>query len=146
MFGPITIPFDAKVLFNAVKLKPGVSMEDVEIAMGEMCNVVKGNYGGDKGGFIAGQVLRFSGFVSNEGSIRPSGSADHDIAIVTYWRSFEEHERSHANELFHVKFAALAQIVQRQPMRKQRPSSLRLGVSAWAFPTIGQTPTSLTTR
>ncbi|MEQ1772664.1 MAG: hypothetical protein ABL891_02670 [Burkholderiales bacterium] len=109
MFGPITIPFDAKVLVNTVKLKPGVSVEDVEIALGEMCNVVKGNYGGGKGGFIAGQVLRFSGFISDEGSLSNSPNTDHDIAIVTYWRSFEEHERSHADELFHAKFSALAE-------------------------------------
>ena len=27
MFGPIEIPFGAKMLFNTVRLKPGVSME-----------------------------------------------------------------------------------------------------------------------
>jgi len=110
MFGPISIPFDVKVLFNTIKLKSGISMEDVEIAMGEMCDVVKGNYGGAKGGFIAGQVLKFSGFVSDEGSISPSRDADHDLAIVTYWRSFEEHERSHADQMFHAKFSALAEM------------------------------------
>ncbi len=109
MFGPISIPFDAKVLFNTIKLKPGVAIEDVEIAMGEMCNVVKGNYGGEKGGFIAGQVLKFSGFISNEGSLSSGRNTDHDIAIVTYWRSFEDHERSHADELFHAKFSVLAE-------------------------------------
>jgi len=36
MFTPITIPFGAKMLFNTVKLKPGVQMEDVEMALGEM--------------------------------------------------------------------------------------------------------------
>lgn len=29
-----------KMLFNEVKLKPGVFMEQVEMALGEMCNVV----------------------------------------------------------------------------------------------------------
>ena len=57
MFGPITIPFGAKMLFNTVKLKPGVSFDQVEMAVGEMCMVVKEKYGGDKGGFIAGQVF-----------------------------------------------------------------------------------------
>lgn len=64
MFGPITLPFGAKMLFNTVKLKPGVTFEDVELAVGELCSVVKGTYGGDKGGFLAGQVFKFSGFVS----------------------------------------------------------------------------------
>ena len=63
MFGPITIPFGAKKLFNTVTLKPGVTFEDVEMAVGELCTVVKGTYGGDKGGVIAGQVFKFSGFI-----------------------------------------------------------------------------------
>lgn len=54
MFEPITIPFGAKILFNTVSLKPGVQLEEVEMALGEMCNVVKETYGGDKGGFIQG--------------------------------------------------------------------------------------------
>ena len=109
MFTPITIPFGAKLLFNTLKLKPGASMDDVELALGEMCNVVKDTYGGDKGGFIAGQVFRFSGFVSDEGSLSDSRAADDHLAIVTYWRSYEEHEKSHADATFKDKFAALAQ-------------------------------------
>jgi len=108
MFEPITLPFGAKMLLNTVKLKPGVTFDDVELAVGEMCNVVKETYGGDKGGFLAGQVFRFSGFVSDEGSIGGPGPADEHYAIVTYWRSFEEHERSHADQTFHSKFEALA--------------------------------------
>ena len=110
MFGPITIPFGAKLLFNTVKLAPGVTIDDVEVALAEMCDVVKQAYGGDRGGFIAGQVFRFSGFLSAEGSLGSSGtSADHDLVIATYWRSFEQHERSHADAVFRDKFGALAQ-------------------------------------
>jgi len=108
MFHPITLPFGAKMLFNTVKLKPGVSFDEVELAVGEMCNVVKETYGGEKGGFIAGQVFKFSGFVSDEGSLDPVRTAEDHYAIVTYWRSFEAHERSHADEVFNNKFAALA--------------------------------------
>ncbi len=107
MFGPITIPFGCKMLFNTVKLKPGVTFDDVEVAVAEMCSVVKETYGGDKGGFIAGQVMRLSGFVSDEGSLGSVEGSDHDLVIVTYWRSFEEHERSHADHVFREKFAAL---------------------------------------
>jgi len=110
MFDPITLPFGAKMLFNTVKLKPGVKFEDVELAVGEMCNVVKETYGGDKGGFIAGQVFKFSGFVSKEGSLDASRGADEHYVIVTYWRSFEEHERSHADAAFSNKFEALAEM------------------------------------
>ncbi len=107
MFAAITVPFGAKILFNVVKLKPGVDFDEVELALGEMCNVVKNTYGGDKGGFIAGQVLKFSGFVSDEGSLNASRTADEHIAIVTYWRSFEEHEKSHADAAFKEKFSAV---------------------------------------
>ena len=108
MFGPITLPFGAKMLFNTVKLKPGVSFDQVEMAVGELCSVVKETYGGDKGGFIAGQVFKFSGFVSESGSLTESRATDDHYVIVTYWRSFEEHEKSHADEAFNNKFAALA--------------------------------------
>ncbi|BCK87957.1 hypothetical protein MIZ01_1754 [Sideroxyarcus emersonii] len=110
MYSPVTIPFGAKMLFNTVTIKPGVAFEDVELALAEMCNVVKDTYGGDKGGFIAGQVYEFSGFVSDEGSLSDSRSAEKHIAIVTYWKSFEEHERSHADKAFKDKFAALARL------------------------------------
>lgn len=107
MFGPITIPYGAKMLFNTVTLKPGVTFEDIELAVGELCSVVKETYGGVRGGFLAGQVFKFSGFVSEQGSLSTSPAADEHYVIVTYWRSFDDHERSHANEVFLKKFAAL---------------------------------------
>lgn len=110
MFSPVTIPFGAKMLFNTATIKPGVAFEDVELALAEMCNVVKEAYGDDKGGFIAGQVFAFSGFVSDEGSLSDSKVAEKHIAIVTYWKSFEQHERSHADKIFREKFAALAEL------------------------------------
>jgi hypothetical protein len=110
MFDPITLPFGARMLLNTVKLKPGITFEQVELTVGEMCNVVKETYGGDKGGFIAGQVFRFSGFVSDEGSLGQASPVDEHYAIVTYWRSFEEHERSHADKIFSSKFEQLAQM------------------------------------
>lgn len=108
MFGPITIPYGAKMLFNTIRLKPGVTFEQVELAFGELCMTVKQAYGGREGGFIAGQVFKFSGFVSEEGSVGASKTADEHYVIVTYWRSFEDHERSHADRVFTDKFSALA--------------------------------------
>lgn len=110
MFAPVTIPFGAKMLVNTVKLKPGVDMTDVELALGEMCSVVKDTYGGSKGGFLVGQVFRFSGFISSEGSLSAPRPTDDHVAIVTYWRSFEEHEKSHADSVFRDKFAAVAEL------------------------------------
>ena len=117
MFNPIQIPFGCTMLFNVVDLKDGVTVEDVELVLGEMCNVVKNAYGDDNGGFIGGQVYRNAGFVSDEGSVDGGGSHPNkrvqqnmgDIVIVTYWQSFEQHEKSHADKLIKEKFAKLAE-------------------------------------
>ncbi len=117
MFHPIEIPFGCKMLFNVVDLKDGISIEDVELLLGEMCNIVKNNYGNDNGGFIGGQVFRNAGFISDEGTVKEVSPADKqkldqnmgDIVIVTYWQSFEQHENSHADKLFNEKFNQLAE-------------------------------------
>ena len=93
MFKTIQIPYETVMLFNIVKLKSGVDFDDVEMAMGEMCNIVKNNYGDENGGFIAGQVFKYSGFISDEGSIGEVGAEDEHCAVVTYWKSFEQHEK-----------------------------------------------------
>jgi len=77
--------------------------------MGEMCNVVKNTYGDDDGGFIGGQVYKYAGFVSEEGSFDSGQLTDDHIATVTYWESFEQHEKSHADAAFKEKFDALKQ-------------------------------------
>ncbi len=115
MFAPITIPYGCVMLFNVVDLKEGVEIEDVELLLGEMCNVVKNNYGDDNGGFIAGQVFKYTGFISEEGSVgeppdekRSAAKIKQgELAIVTYWKSFEQHEKSHADKLFKEKFSQL---------------------------------------
>ncbi len=109
MFEPITIPFGAVMLFNVIKLKQGVTSEDVELALGEMCNVVKNTYGDEEGGFIGGQVFEYSGFVSEHGSFDPSKETEGHLVIMTYWRSFEQHERSHADAVFKERFDALSE-------------------------------------
>jgi len=110
MFMPLTVPFDSVMLFNVLKTKPGVSREDVELAVGEMCDVVKRTYGNDAGGFIGGQVYQYNGFVSEEGSFDTAHKTENHIAIVTYWKSFEQHERSHADHAFREKFAAVGEL------------------------------------
>lgn len=109
MFNPITIPFGCVMLFNVVKLKDGVAVEDVELTLGEMCNVVKTTYGDETGGFIGGQVYKFSGFVSEQGSFDATKMTEDHLVIATYWQSFEQHERSHADKVFKDKFDTLAQ-------------------------------------
>ena len=110
MFQPITLPFGAVMLSNVVKLKEGVTVDDAELVLGEMCNVVKETYGDEEGGFIAGQVFKYTGFVSEEGSFDETRKTDDHLLIVTYWKSFEQHEHSHADHVFKEKFAALAEL------------------------------------
>ena len=106
MFNPITVPFDSVMLYNVVKLKPEVDLDDAELTIGQMCNAVKNNYADD--GFIAGQVFEFTGFISEEGSVdTESQKTDAHVAIITYWKSFEQHEKSHADELFKKHFSEL---------------------------------------
>jgi len=117
MFLPIKIPYGAKMLFNVVRLKPEYTIDDAEMAMGEMCNVVKETYQGP-GGFIAGQVFKTAGIVSEEGSLGGADNINHEdiagiltrehLVIITYWNSFEQHEKSHADETFKQKFSILA--------------------------------------
>jgi len=109
MFHPISIPFGCVMLFNVVNLKDGVTIEDVELTLGEMCNVVKNTYGDDNGGFIGGQVYKYSGFVSNEGSFDSKKMTEDHLVIMTFWKSFEQHEKSHADAIFKEKFSELAE-------------------------------------
>ncbi len=112
MFEPLAVPFGCVMLYNVVKLKKGVAVEDVEMILGEMCNVVKNTYGDDKGGFIGGQVYKFTGFISDEGSVDANKTTQDHIAIVTYWESFEQHEKSHADTIFKEKFDSLVDYAQ----------------------------------
>jgi hypothetical protein len=102
-----------------VKLKPEYTLEDAELAMGEMCNVVKNHYR-DESGFLAGQVFSYAGFVSNDVSLGganteshgllASGLTEDHLIIITYWESFEQHEESRADDAFKEKFEALLEM------------------------------------
>ena len=103
MYSEIKVPFDCVMLYNVAILKDGVTIEDVEENLAMMCNIVKNKYKG----FLAGQVFKYSGFISEEGSVGDLGPEGNHIAIITYWTSFEEHERSHADEDFRNEFYKL---------------------------------------
>jgi len=96
MFGPITVPYEAVMLYNVCKLKEGVEWnEDLEFAIGEMCNVVRTTYDD----FIAGQVLKYAGFISDEGSVGDYGPEGNHFALITYWKSFES-QKSHIGQTY----------------------------------------------
>ena len=104
MFGPITIPYEAVMLYNVCKLKDGLEWSDeLEFAIGEMCTVVKETYDD----FIAGQVLKYAGFISQEGSVGDYGPEGNHFALITYWKSFDAHEASHRAERFMKAFGGV---------------------------------------
>ena len=59
-------------------------------------------------GFIGGLVMLNAGRVSNEGSTVgqavASPAKDREALIVTFWRSFEDHEASHRSPTFQPLF------------------------------------------
>ena len=105
MFGPITIPYESVMMYNVARLKQDIDFDDVEFAVAEMCSLVKETYPD----FIAGQVFRYEGFISEEGSVGDYGFEGNHIAIVTYWKSFEAHEKSHRDKPFKQAFSNLMQ-------------------------------------
>ena len=97
MFGPITVPYEAVMLYNVCKLKEGVEWSrDLEFAIGEICNVARET----QDDFIAGQVLKYAEFIREEGSVGGYGQEGNHFALITYCKSFEAHEESHRADLF----------------------------------------------
>ncbi|MDW8324817.1 MAG: hypothetical protein RMK60_12060, partial [Burkholderiales bacterium] len=94
------------VTINRVILKPEYTVEDLEIRVAELCENVK-TYHSDTG-FVGGFVALNSGQVSNEGSTIgqavESPLKDREALIVTFWQSFEDHERSHRSDTFQPLF------------------------------------------
>jgi hypothetical protein len=89
-----------------VILKPEYSVEDLEERVAMLCENVK-TYHSDTG-FVGGFVALNSGNISNEGSAAgqavESDLKDREALIITFWRSFEEHEESHKSETFQPLF------------------------------------------
>jgi len=94
------------VTINRVMLKPGYTVDDLQERVALLCENVK-TYHSDTG-FVGGLVALNSGAISNEGStIGQAVTAplkDKEALIVTFWRSFAEHEQSHRSETFQPLF------------------------------------------
>ena len=103
---------DGVVTINRVILKPGFSVEDLEERVALLCENVK-TYHSDTG-FIGGMVVLNSGQVSNEGSTVGQAVAsplkDREALIITFWRSFEEHEASHRSSTFQPLFRQVLEL------------------------------------
>lgn len=100
-------PSDGVVTVNRVILKPEFDVDDLQERVAILCENVK-TYHSDTG-FIGGLVMLNSGAVSNEGSTVgqsvDSPLKGREAQIVTFWRSFEEHEQSHKSDTFQPLFA-----------------------------------------
>jgi hypothetical protein len=105
-------PSDGVVTINRVLLKPEYTVDDLQERVAVLCENVK-TYHSDTG-FVGGFVALNSGAISNEGS--SIGQAvenplkDKEALIVTFWRSFEEHEQSHRSDTFQPLFKKVLEL------------------------------------
>jgi hypothetical protein len=103
---------DGVITVNRVVLRPGHSVDDLEERVAELCENVK-TYHSDTG-FVGGFVALNSGQVSNEGSTVgqavESPMKGREALIVTFWRSFAEHERSHRSATFQPLFRRVLEL------------------------------------
>ena len=99
-------PADGVVTVNRVILKPEHTLDELEERVALLCENVK-TYHSDTG-FVGGFVCLNSGQVSNEGSTAGQATASplkgREALIVTFWRSFAEHEKSHKSPTFQPLF------------------------------------------
>ena len=99
-------PNDGVVTINRVILKPEYSVDDLQERVAFLCENVK-TYHSDTG-FVGGFVALNSGMVSNEGSTIgqavESEMKGKEALIVTFWNTFEDHEKSHRSDTFQPLF------------------------------------------
>lgn len=103
---------DGIVTINRVILKPEYSVDDLQERVAYLCENVK-TYHSDTG-FVGGFVALNSGMVSNEGSTigKPieSPMAGREALIVTFWQSFDDHEKSHRSPTFQPLFQQVLEL------------------------------------
>jgi hypothetical protein len=103
---------DGVVTINRILLKPEYSVDDLEERVAQLCENVK-TYHSDTG-FVGGFVALNSGMISNEGSTVgqavESPLKAREALIVTFWRSFAEHEASHRSETFQPLFRKVLEL------------------------------------
>jgi len=105
-------PYDGVVTINRVILKPEYSLDDLQERVAFLCENVK-TYHSDTG-FIGGFVALNSGAVSNEGSTIgqavESPMKGKEALIITFWKSFEDHEDSHKSDTFQPLFRQVLEL------------------------------------
>lgn len=103
---------DGVVTVNRVVLKDGYSVDDLQERVALLCENVK-TYHSDTG-FVGGIVALNTGNISNEGSTVgkavESDMKGKEALIITFWNSFEEHEKSHRSDTFQPLFQKVIDI------------------------------------
>lgn len=105
-------PYNGVVTINRVILKPEYTVDDLQERVAELCENVKTYH--SETGFVGGFVALNSGDISNEGSTVgqavSSPLAGKEAMIVTFWNTFEDHERSHRSETFQPLFRRVLEL------------------------------------
>ena len=105
-------PINGVVTVNRVILKPQYTVDDLEERVAMLCENVK-TYHSDTG-FVGGFVAMNTGDISNEGSTVgqavESPLKDKEALIVTFWNSFDDHEKSHQSETFQPLFGKVLEL------------------------------------
>ena len=103
---------DGIVTVNRIILKPEFTVDDLEERVAMLCENVKTYH--SETGFVGGMVVLNSGQVSNEGSTIgkavKSKLKDREALIITFWRSFKEHEASHRSKTFQPLFQKVLEL------------------------------------
>ena len=105
-------PADGVITINRVILRPEFTVDDLQERVAMLCENVK-TYHSDTG-FIGGMVALNSGEISNEGSTLgqavQSPLKEKEALIITFWKSFEDHEESHKSETFQPLFEQVLEL------------------------------------
>lgn len=105
-------PHDGVVTVNRVILKPEYTVDDLQERVALLCENVKTYH--SETGFVGGLVAMNTGDISNEGSTVgqavESPLKDKEALIITFWRSFADHEASHKSETFQPLFQEVVEL------------------------------------
>ena len=105
-------PNDGVVTINRVILKPQYTVDDLQERVAVLCENVKTFH--SETGFVGGFVALNSGSISNEGSTVgqavESPNKGKEALIVTFWKTFEDHEKSHRSDTFQPLFAKVLEL------------------------------------
>lgn len=105
-------PHDGVVTVNRVILKPEYSVDDLQERVAVLCENVKTYH--SETGFVGGFVCLNRGDISNEGSTIgqtvESELKGKEALVITFWKTFADHEESHRSETFQPLFEKVLEL------------------------------------